>query len=229
MQRQKIFCIGFHKTGTKSLHAAFKLLGMRSEHGIRINKPKGILIEPPLDNSKMLDVALPRVAQSDVFSDIPWPLLYRELDELFPGSKFILTTRDPKAWISSVERHFSNRSPNGVMEWIYGVPEISQHLDRCLEVFNSHNSAVREHFKNRPSDFMEIGIENLTSFDPLCRFLQIDGPGVPFPFEGRQQDRMLKQARQVSRKRWHSAESVYNNLGALRRRLRELTQFSRKN
>ncbi len=127
MDRQKIFNVGLHKTGTTSIHTALEILGFRSEHGIPINKPKqkATQISLPLDNQKVMEVVIPRVMQADAFSDFPYPMLYRELDERFPGSKFILTTRERGAWIKSVQRHFQHRQPNGLFEWIYGVPRWS--------------------------------------------------------------------------------------------------------
>jgi hypothetical protein len=32
--RQKIFCIGFNKTGTSSLNTFFRYCGLKSEHGV---------------------------------------------------------------------------------------------------------------------------------------------------------------------------------------------------
>jgi len=117
---QKIFGIGFQKTGTSSLNRALALLGYNAVGGIRINHPKGIAIPPPLTKEKVLPIALARADEADAFSDNPWPLLYRELDAAFASAKFILTYRDPDRWLASMVRHFGD-TPSDVMQWIYGA------------------------------------------------------------------------------------------------------------
>jgi hypothetical protein len=192
MDRPKIFNVGFHKTGTSSMHAAFEILGLRSQHGIAINKPKpkAAQISLPLDNRKVMEIAVPRMMQADAFSDFPYPMLYRELDKQFPGSKFILTTREPGAWIKSVQRHyqFQSRKPDGVLEWIYGVPTVVGHDHRLLQIYHAHNAAVRTYFKDRPNDFLEVSIESL-DFKPLCEFLNLPNPEQPFPVRNRGEDK----------------------------------------
>ena len=68
---------------------------------------------------KALGLAHDLVARYDAFQDNPWPVLYRDLDEAYPGSKFILTLHDPQAWIASLVRHFGlEETP--MRRWIYG-------------------------------------------------------------------------------------------------------------
>ena len=210
MDRQKIFNVGFHKTGTTSVHTALEILGFRSEHGIPINKPKAkaTQIPLPLTNQKVMEVVIPRVREADAFGDFPYPMLYRELDEAFPGSKFILTTRDAGAWIKSVQRHFSPRIPNGLFEWIYGVPTVVGHDQKFLDVYNSHNAAVREYFRDRPNDFLEVSIESLTDFKPLCEFLGLPSPEQAFPVRNRGEDKERKRRR----KRFSKARGIIRGL-----------------
>lgn len=58
---------------------------------------------------KMRDRALELARQFDAFGDNPWAVLYRELDTTFPGSKFILTTRDPDKWYASACKYFGDK------------------------------------------------------------------------------------------------------------------------
>ena len=64
-------------------------------------------------------MAYAMVEQFDAFEDNPWPLLYRELDERFPGSKFILTRRPTENWINSQVKDFATTgnadAPGGSM------------------------------------------------------------------------------------------------------------------
>ena len=95
--RPKVFCVGFHKTGTKTLAAALRLLGYRVTGP---NWTKEVDIATTASSR-----AMALVDQFDAFQDNPWPLLYRELDTRCPESKFILTTRDADRWITSVSRY----------------------------------------------------------------------------------------------------------------------------
>jgi hypothetical protein len=188
---QKIFGIGFQKTGTSSLNRALRILGYNAAGGIRINHPKGVTIEPPLTKGKVLPVALARVGAADAFSDNPWPLLFRELDAAFPGSKFVLTHREPDLWLASMLRHFGDR-PSDVMQWIYGVPCPKGHEVRCLHVYMGHNDAVRAHFAGRPDDLLEMDIGGGQGWLELCTFLGRPVPKEAFPHDNSGDERERK-------------------------------------
>ena len=81
----KVFCIGFHKTGTTSLKMALKILGYR------VTGPNGRHDKNIGRNVEALARRI--VPKFDAFQDNPWPIIYRFLDKEYPGSKFILTVR----------------------------------------------------------------------------------------------------------------------------------------
>lgn len=191
--QQKIFGIGFQKTGTSSLNRALSMLGYSAAGGIRINHPKGVSIPPPLSKEKVLPVALAHVAEADAFSDNPWPLLYRDLDTAFPDAKFILTVRDPDEWLNSMVRHFGD-TPNDVMEWIYGVPYPKGNEARCLRVYAAHNDAVRAYFAARPKDFLEMDLARGDGWLELCTFLKVPVPSVRFPHDNAADERDRKRS-----------------------------------
>ncbi len=190
---QKIFGIGFQKTGTSSLNRALSILGFNAAGGIRINHPKGVHIDLPLTKEKVLHVALARAEEADAFSDNPWALLYRELDAAFPGAKFILTVRDPDEWLRSMLRHFGD-TPSDVTQWIYGVPYPRGHETRCLRVYAGHNDAVRAHFAARPADLLEMDFGRGDSWLELCSFLNLPVPSTEFPHDNTADERERKRA-----------------------------------
>ncbi len=98
--KRKVFCIGFHKTGTTSLELALKKLGYRVTGSFGT--------KDPAIADKVHEMAYATVENFDAFEDNPWPILYKELDERFPGSKFILTRRPAEAWIKSQVRDFAS-------------------------------------------------------------------------------------------------------------------------
>lgn len=96
--KSKVFCIGFHKTGTTSMAVALRQLGYR------VTGPNGI--NDPNIEKNVISMAYSLAEDFDAFQDNPWPILYKELDARFQGSKFILTLRSPGSWIKSQVNHF---------------------------------------------------------------------------------------------------------------------------
>ena len=196
MGAPKVFGIGFQKTGTSSLDAAFRILGYRTDKGVFLNtrgKKSSVLIAPPLTNAKVLERVLPIARKKEAFSDNPWPLLYREVDSLFADSKFVLTVREPQRWLESLARHFGSEESD-TLEWIYGVRSVRGNEARCLEVYEAHNRAVREHFASRPTALLELDIEQHPNWDALCMFLDKPLPKQPFPRANTAADRERKRA-----------------------------------
>jgi len=172
--KPKVFCIGFHKTGTTSLEIALRKLGYRVR-GCFGTKDPDIA-------DKVFDMAFAMVADYDAFEDNPWPVLYRELDERFPGSKFILTRRPADAWIRSQVKDFAT-TETPMRRWIYGedagCPEGNQ--DIYIARYERHNREVLEYFRDRPDDLLVIDLPNDDGWTRLCAFLEHDIPDEPFP------------------------------------------------
>jgi Sulfotransferase domain len=192
----KVFGVGFQKTGTSSLDAAFRILGYRTDRGVFINTPgkkSSVFIAPPLTDAKVLERVLPVAREKEAFSDNPWPLLYREFDSLFPDSKFVLTVREPGAWLASLLRHFGN-AQSDMLEWIYGCRSVRGNEARCLELYEAHNAAVRSHFASRPGALLEFDIEKQPYWNELCDFLGKPIPAQPFPRANTAIERQRKQS-----------------------------------
>lgn len=171
--RPKVFGIGFHKTGTTSLAEALRLLGYR------VTGPN-FVGEPDIATTA-LTRAMALVPRFDAFQDNPWPLLYRELDAAVPGSRFVLTVRDPDRWLASVVGHFgTDETP--MRRWIYGdahgAPVGSE--ARYLERYREHRRAVDAHFAGR-DDLLVMDLTAGDGWDVLCPFLGQAPPDVPFP------------------------------------------------
>jgi hypothetical protein len=174
MKQPKVFGIGFHKTGTTSLRDALTMLGYR--------------VAPPcFSKAEDLGDDLPERAMKfaedfDGFQDDPWPLLFRELDQRFPGSKFVLTVRDADGWYASVLRHFASRT-TARRELIYGAGAGCPAGNEAIykERYNRHNREVLDYFANRPGDLMVMDITKGHGWDELCAFLGHPVPDEPFP------------------------------------------------
>ena len=172
--KPKVFCIGFHKTGTTSLGRALTRLGYRVTGSFGTKDPDIV--------AKVHALAYAKVRQYDAFQDNPWPVLYRELDAQFPGSKFILTRRPSDAWIRSQVRDFA-RTETPMRRWIYGEdaghPEGNE--STYIARYERHNREVLEYFKDRPHDLLVIDLPNDDGWTRLCAFLGVPVPAEPFP------------------------------------------------
>lgn len=172
----KVFCVGFHKTGTKSLAEALRILGYR------VTGPNWT-IEPDVATTA-LSRALAIVDHFDAFQDNPWPILFRELDDRYPGSKFILTLRDTDEWLASVSRYFAGGT-SPMREWIYGFGNPEGHEDAYAHRYTKHNADVVAHFSGRPADLFVMNLTHGDNWPGLCEFLGRDIPSCDFPATNR--------------------------------------------
>jgi len=139
----KIFCIGFNKTGTSSMHRLFTGLGLRSFHGYYSHIP----------------VTDPLYGDFDCFSDGDRHDFVL-LDRTFPGSKFIITTRRLDDWLISRIRHVEMRrsmGATGPMRQEYEadpVRAVRAWVQRRLD----HHERAAAYFAGRPETLLIVDI-----------------------------------------------------------------------
>lgn len=173
--RTKVFVVGWHRTGTTSMHVALNALGYR------VRDFNGRLLWMFMRTGQARHVV--RAARrGDAFRDYPWSLAYRELDAAFPDSRFILTLRDETSWLASYTRLHDRAHPRTI-EWLYGPgPGPASDPDRYLERYRAHNRDVIEHFRTRPNLLTFNAFEG-DGWDPLCDFLERERPSISYPDE----------------------------------------------
>lgn len=172
----KIFCIGFQKTGTSSLRDALRRLGY-SVSGVF---GRDLSLEELRDTYVERGLAI--VEKFDAVEDMPWPLMFRELDVRFPDSKFILSVRETDAWFRSIDGHFGE-THSVLHQLTYGkdAPCPRGHEARYREVYEAHNRAVREYFADRPRDLLVMDLAAGDGWTELGNFLgRADVPSGPF-------------------------------------------------
>ena len=161
----KIFGIGLSRTGTTSLNEALSILGYNTLH------------YPYL--LKIFDIA----HYYDALTDTPVAFSFRELDRAYPGSKFIMTTRDWRTWSNSMAKKFE--SPywadweNFMHRSLYGAESFD--AEKYRESFVSHSQSVWQHFWNRREDLLILNVCAGEGWAELCPFLGKEIPDVPFP------------------------------------------------
>jgi len=170
----KLFGVGFHKTGTSSLGRALEQLGYR------VGGPFGVR-DPAIAETAWPE-AHRRLAEVDAVQDNPWPLLFREMDESFPASRFVLTVRPTDAWWASVLGHFGGRS-TPMREWIYGPAQGDPvgHEALYRERYERHNAEVAAWFADRPDALLVLHLTEGEGWPELCGFLGRPVPDEPFP------------------------------------------------
>ena len=185
---------GFGRTGTHALKIALERLGFGPAHHmfeVRDNPAQLKNWEAAARGEK--------VDWEDVFRgyraqvDFPGARYWRELARAYAKAKVILTVRDPDEWFDSaratiipfVAGRGKHGSPhiNAIAEMGYQTVAVQvfdnrlSDRDHATAVFRRHIAEVRS----------EIPADRLLIFDvregwaPLCAFLGVAAPDVPFP------------------------------------------------
>lgn len=181
----RIFGIGMHKTGTTSLSNALTILGFDSAHWLNPRWARNIWEEMATQGKSST------AERHYAISDLPLPLLYKELDRAYPNSKFILTVREEVDWLTSVRDHWNallnifrdtwnnDCFTHKVHTLLYGRKMFDPLI--FLNRYRRHNEEVKEYFKDRPDDLLILGIDEPRRWEKLCAFLKCDVPTVEYP------------------------------------------------
>lgn len=187
---QKVFCIGYNKTGTTSIGCALESLGY--------NLGDQAAAEQLMDNwaVRNFQSIIEYCSKADAFQDLPFSIdfTYQILDFVFPDSKFILTVRDnADEWYESLIRfyqkimgieHFPTakdmkKFPYGGEGWFWRQEKNIFHINETTvcnkEIYKAsytgHNKRVIEYFRFRPNDLLILNLSNPSSIRLLCEFL----------------------------------------------------------
>lgn len=177
--KNKVFILGFHKTGTTSITKAMLRLGYRVCGNMNQINEFDSRHHTTLD---LFDMALPIIDRYDVFEDTPWFMLYEELLENYPDSKFILTLRNPESWYKSVLKHFGGYSEWNFHSWIYkGHGDPIGNKDLYIYTYTKHNKAVQEYFKLKNKKLLVMHLPEDFNWKILCDYLECKIPWGKFP------------------------------------------------
>ncbi len=180
--KEKVFGLGLSRTGQSSLGHALRILkynhyGSNYHAFLRAKCGDMSLMKKIVDNYES-------------FEHHPYPYFYKELDQLYPNSKFILTTRiTPEKWLNSLQHTDEALTPD-LHLWInllvYGYTKITdQNRKHFIDYYNKHNQTIRDYFKHREKDFLEVCWEKGDGWEEICNFLSKKEPGINFPHAAR--------------------------------------------
>lgn len=190
VNKEKVFCVGANKTGTTSIRKVFESLGLKV--GRQHTAELFIHDWARQDYRKIISYC----RGAEAFQDMPfsYPNTYEAMDKAFPGSKFILTVRkNSDEWFDSLIRFHTKGVKKGriptaddlreypylypgflwdAQRLRYGVDE-STLYDREIytRAYEEHNRNIRNYFKNRPSDFLELNVADDDAMERLVKFL----------------------------------------------------------
>ena len=175
----KIFGIGLSRTGTSTLNATLNELGFHSIHFPSIE-----------ENIKSANYDLAHLEPFDALTDTPVAPIFKELDEHYPGSRFILTIRDKRDWLDSCEKYFAIKdSVERGTEldelnrfhriYTYGCEGFNR--KRFANVYDEHIEKVKSYFSGRHEDLLIVDVTTPTSRKKLHDFLGIAYNGEQFP------------------------------------------------
>ncbi len=166
--KHKAWAIGLGRTGTTTFCEALKILGYQK-----------VVHNPIFEELKNLDGA----------SDNGCTIFYKYLDYKFPGSKFVLLWRDLEDWLESA-RYIHGTIPDRdqdlmIMRRMLVYGRIDYDKDQFAKTYHEHHKHVREYFKDRPDDLLEMNIVAGDGWETLCPFLGLSTPDVPFPHKNK--------------------------------------------
>jgi hypothetical protein len=184
---------GFGRTGTFSLKAALEQLGFGPcYHMVEV-------FGHPEHNAVWENAALGEKTDWKGFlapypAGVDWPIchFWRELSDVFPDAKFILTERDPEAWyksmsqtiIASMMREMQSDDPVRQKQATMGKLLVGEKTfgnrydkDHVIAVYKRHNQEVKD---TLPRSRLLV-YDTPQGWDPLCEFLGKPVPQTPFP------------------------------------------------
>lgn len=153
---EKVFCIGYNKTGTTSLGKSLEMLGYNNTS---FNKR----VWRSFYKQGNIDKIINFTAKFDSADDLPWLKedMIPILDKKFPNSKFIYLDRDEKSW------------KNSIYNWTYKKTGAYPDMELKLEEFRNHKTFVLDYFKGRSEqDFIRIDIRDPQGFKKVSEFLE---------------------------------------------------------
>ncbi|XP_076804509.1 uncharacterized protein LOC143448589 [Clavelina lepadiformis] len=199
----KVIVAGFPKTGTTTMCTALTILGYKtydffehySYHGNDWNKL--------LESGGTVDDFRRMYKDVDAVTDAPACYFWEQIHEAFPDAKIVLTIRHEDAWYKSQSRQITTN--NGLKNFLVFAPTIpllgwwtfhkfAKNIMRVLYglqhpskrppnemisrlKYRQHNNYVMQ---MAPKDKLLV-YEASQGWEPLCKFLNVEVPNVPFP------------------------------------------------
>lgn len=198
----KIFCIGYNKTGTTTLEATLGMYGynMPSQRDQEIRLSKNVFETNYTEFISFVD-------KYDAFQDMPFSqgLTFVAADALFPNSKFILSIRDSDDWYRSLINFTRNKygvdlenidekvilekfnylykfydyeNKKRLLTTFEGLEKVVDwtnlfNKEYYIEMYERRNNEIKKYFMNAPEKLLIIDVAREPTTARLCEFLGI--------------------------------------------------------
>ena len=177
----KIFIIGLPRTGTTSISVAMLEVGYKVAH-TAFTKQSFVL--------------------ADVISDAPCFSDFKQLDKLFPHSKFVYLQRNLTSWLPSIQGLLTKMAPHLEPNYGHFSPVLKRSFIETFDLTNkdlltdkhltscylTHQKRVQSYFQGR-DNLLTINLSETDSYAKLCSFLRLpyqDGTTFPHLNKGSQ-------------------------------------------
>ncbi|WP_420631020.1 sulfotransferase family protein [Candidatus Leptofilum sp.] len=193
----KIIGSGFGRTGTLSLKAALEILGFAPCYHMQE------VIKRPSHIKKWQQIADNQpVPWDDIFAnfeavvDFPASIFYQELLAAYPTAKVIHSVRDPERWYDSTAETIYRAAENFPSWAAKIIPPLGNFIEMqeqiiwqrlfngrfpdrtyAIQRFHDYTEEVKQHVP--PEKLLIFQVKE--GWEPLCDFLGVPVPDVPFP------------------------------------------------
>jgi hypothetical protein len=177
---------GFGRTGTESMKLALEMLGLGPCHHMKevLGDPeqtalwRGIAAGDPPDWE---------AAFAGYKASVDWPsaFFWRELADLYPEAKILLTVRSAESWHASMEKTIfktlrESTGPDSVGMKLVAGGVFGGRLDdpaHAIAIYERNTAEVQAAFPPERLLTYHLG----DGWEPLCRFVDKPVPDAPYP------------------------------------------------
>lgn len=177
---------GFGRTGTESMKLALEMLGLGPCHHMKevlgdLEQTalwRGIAAGDPPDWE---------AAFAGYSAAVDWPsaFFWRELADVYPDAKILLTVRSPESWHASMDKTIFRTLRNSTDPDSLGVKLVAEGVFDGR--FDARAHAIATYERNTAEVQAAFPPERLLTYhlgdgwEPLCRFLGKPPPNAPYP------------------------------------------------
>jgi hypothetical protein len=186
----KIFNLSLHRSGTQSVTKFFRDHGLEAAHWPGYDFARACVpYIRTLDTEAIWEKAQPWLEENEVFSDVPYGLLYREALRTYPDAKFFIVLRDPNAWLRSIRRHVGKRelfTLEKIQYWLFMQERKDRLADysdnELLRCYREHSIIVINALAAARADFRLFALDAPSIAEDMAKFV---GFPVRHPFPHR--------------------------------------------
>lgn len=180
---------GFGRTGTESMKRALEMLDLgRCHHMYEVlPDPEQYALWQAIADGQAPDW---HRIYDGFGAAVDWPTAryWRELADVYPDAKVLLTVRSPESWWRSfsetIMQFFLERRTGGDLD-MFGYKMIARETfggkiedaDHCMAVFEANIREVKETIPPERLIVYELG----SGWEPLCAGLGVPVPDAPYP------------------------------------------------